>query len=245
MRGRQRGRRADEDNRFFDNPILDSPYERPAWHWELGPDGQPTQNVVERRRWAEFISPIPKPKKRGGGREMRRGRNPRNPGLRRRQGALHPRAAVRKARRDHQRRPPRGRCVAAATGPAPVAGDPGDRTPAPAPAGSPIHRRPALPLPGRSDRDGDLADRGQPRGRAAGPADASMRPRRFRRGMRRHMSGEKPYRVASMRPRRFRRGITPAPGPVPPRPSASMRPRRFRRGMANTSGSTTVAIALQ
>ena len=67
MRGRQRGRRADEDNRFFDNPILDSPYERPARHWELGPDGQPTQNVVERRRRAAFISPIPKPKKRGGG----------------------------------------------------------------------------------------------------------------------------------------------------------------------------------
>ena len=209
MRGRQRGRWADEDNRFFDNPILDSPYERPAWHWELGPDGQPTQNVVERRRRAEFISPIPKPKKRGGGREMRRGRNPRNPGLRRRQGALHPRAAVRKARRDHQRRPPRGRCVAAATGPAPVAGDPGDRTPAPAPAGSPIHRRPALPLPGRSDRDGDLADRGQPRGRAAGPADASMRPRRFRRGIA-PSSRARHSRIlpASMRPRRFRRGIT-------------------------------------
>ena len=53
------------DNRFFENPILNSPYERPARHWELGPDGQPTQNVVERRRRAAFISPIPKPKKRG------------------------------------------------------------------------------------------------------------------------------------------------------------------------------------
>ena len=53
------------DNRFFDNPILNSPYERPGRHWELGPDGQPTQNVVERRRRAAFISPIPKPKKRG------------------------------------------------------------------------------------------------------------------------------------------------------------------------------------
>ena len=65
MRGRQHGRRTDVDNRFFDNPILNSPYERPGRHWELGPDGQPTQNVVERRRRAAFISPIPKPKKRG------------------------------------------------------------------------------------------------------------------------------------------------------------------------------------
>ena len=51
-------------NPFFDHPILNSPYECPARHWELDPDGQPTQKVLPRRRAAEFITPVPKPKKR-------------------------------------------------------------------------------------------------------------------------------------------------------------------------------------
>ena len=51
-------------NPFFDHPILNSPYQCPARHWELDPDGQPTQKVLERRRAAEFITPVPKPKKR-------------------------------------------------------------------------------------------------------------------------------------------------------------------------------------
>ena len=54
------------NNQFFENPILNSPYTYPRRHWELDGDGQPTQKIVERRRRAEFISPIPKPKKRGG-----------------------------------------------------------------------------------------------------------------------------------------------------------------------------------
>ena len=51
-------------NPFFDHPILNSPYKIPARHWELDADGQPTQKVLERRRAAEFITPVPKPKKR-------------------------------------------------------------------------------------------------------------------------------------------------------------------------------------
>ncbi len=51
-------------NPFFDHPILNSPYARPERHWELDEDGQPTQKIVETRRRAEFITPIPKPKKR-------------------------------------------------------------------------------------------------------------------------------------------------------------------------------------
>src|SRR3990170_6964588 len=51
------------DDRFFTRPILNSPYEYPARHWELDSDGQPTQQIIERRRIAEFITPIPKPKK--------------------------------------------------------------------------------------------------------------------------------------------------------------------------------------
>ena len=52
------------DNAFFARPILNSPYDYPTRHWELDDQGQPTQQIVERRRRAEFITPIPKPKKR-------------------------------------------------------------------------------------------------------------------------------------------------------------------------------------
>ena len=51
-------------NPFFDQPVLNSPYECPSRHWELDEDGQPTQGIVERRREAEFITPIPKPRRR-------------------------------------------------------------------------------------------------------------------------------------------------------------------------------------
>lgn len=51
-------------NPFFEHPILNSPYECPPRHWELDSQGQPTQQIIERRRRAEFITPIPKPKKR-------------------------------------------------------------------------------------------------------------------------------------------------------------------------------------
>ncbi len=51
-------------NPFFDHPILNSPYDNPQRHWELDSSGQPTQRIIERRRRAEFITPIPKPKKR-------------------------------------------------------------------------------------------------------------------------------------------------------------------------------------
>ncbi|MBC8064842.1 MAG: DEAD/DEAH box helicase family protein [Chlorobia bacterium] len=48
---------------FFSRPILNSPYEYPLRHWELDSSGQPTQEIAESRRRAEFITPIPKPKK--------------------------------------------------------------------------------------------------------------------------------------------------------------------------------------
>lgn len=53
-------------NAFFEHPILNSPYEYPGRHWELDDTGQPTQKIVEKRRRAEFITPIPKPKKQKG-----------------------------------------------------------------------------------------------------------------------------------------------------------------------------------
>jgi len=52
------------DNRFFEQPVLNSPYDYPERHWELDDQGQPTQRIIDRRRRAEFITPIPKPRKR-------------------------------------------------------------------------------------------------------------------------------------------------------------------------------------
>ncbi|MFM7603449.1 MAG: DEAD/DEAH box helicase family protein, partial [Pseudanabaena sp.] len=51
-------------HQFFEKPILNSPYEIPAQHWELDKSGQPTNQLTKSRRPAEFISPIPKPRKR-------------------------------------------------------------------------------------------------------------------------------------------------------------------------------------
>jgi type III restriction enzyme len=52
---------------FFEKPILNSPYEIPTRHWELDALGQPTQQITHSRRRAEFITPIPKPRKQKGG----------------------------------------------------------------------------------------------------------------------------------------------------------------------------------
>ncbi len=51
------------NHQFFEKPVLNSPYEYPARHWELNDQGQPTQHIIEHRRLAEYITPIPKPKK--------------------------------------------------------------------------------------------------------------------------------------------------------------------------------------
>ncbi|QDV45809.1 Type III restriction enzyme, res subunit [Stieleria neptunia] len=49
-------------SKFFDDPILNSPYDYPEMHWELL-NGQPTEKIIGNRRRAEFITPIPKTKK--------------------------------------------------------------------------------------------------------------------------------------------------------------------------------------
>ena len=59
------------DPGFFEQPILNSPYEYPSRHWELDAAGQPTNRILRERRRVAFITPIPKPKKRRAGqREM-------------------------------------------------------------------------------------------------------------------------------------------------------------------------------
>lgn len=45
------------ENLFFEQPILNSPYDAPTRHWELDKDGQPTQRIIESRRRAEFVAP--------------------------------------------------------------------------------------------------------------------------------------------------------------------------------------------
>ncbi|MCL6107065.1 MAG: DEAD/DEAH box helicase family protein [Actinobacteria bacterium] len=52
------------EDRFFKQPIINSPYEYPSKHWELDEQGQPTQKIINTRRSAEFVTPIPKPRKR-------------------------------------------------------------------------------------------------------------------------------------------------------------------------------------
>ena len=48
---------------FFKNPILNSPYTYPGRHWELE-GGQPSGNVIEKRRSCSYLTPIPKSKNR-------------------------------------------------------------------------------------------------------------------------------------------------------------------------------------
>ena len=52
---------------FFKQPILNSPYAYPSRHWELDEANQPTQRIRESRRPAQFITPIPKPRRQRGG----------------------------------------------------------------------------------------------------------------------------------------------------------------------------------
>lgn len=53
-------------NDFFEQPILNSPYEYPSRHWELDEEGSPTSRIIDARRDAKFVTPIPKPRQRNG-----------------------------------------------------------------------------------------------------------------------------------------------------------------------------------
>ena len=50
--------------RFFAQPVLNSPYDYPTRHWALDEHGQPTGHVLEQRRRVALVTPIPKPKRR-------------------------------------------------------------------------------------------------------------------------------------------------------------------------------------
>ncbi|MBQ7456995.1 MAG: DEAD/DEAH box helicase family protein [Desulfovibrio sp.] len=51
-----------DENSFYEHPILSSPYECPNKHWELK-NGVPTYRIICQRRPADFVTPIPKPRK--------------------------------------------------------------------------------------------------------------------------------------------------------------------------------------
>jgi type III restriction enzyme len=50
------------DNRFFEKPVINSPYAYPRRHWQLDQWGQPKQ-ICPARRPVELITPIPRPRK--------------------------------------------------------------------------------------------------------------------------------------------------------------------------------------
>jgi type III restriction enzyme len=60
---RNQGIKEKMSDQFFEQPILNSPYACPARHWELYTAGQRTKKVIENRRRADFVTPIPKPRK--------------------------------------------------------------------------------------------------------------------------------------------------------------------------------------
>ncbi len=54
---------ASRNSRFFERPILNSPYETPNRHWVLDENRHPTQLIANGRREASFITPVPRPLK--------------------------------------------------------------------------------------------------------------------------------------------------------------------------------------
>ncbi|MGQ7793028.1 BPTD_3080 family restriction endonuclease [Faunimonas sp. B44] len=50
--------------KFFEQPILNSPYAEPSRHWELDLQGRPTDRILPSRRKAELVSAIPAPRRR-------------------------------------------------------------------------------------------------------------------------------------------------------------------------------------
>ena len=49
---------------FFERPILSPPYACSDRHWELDDYGQPTNQILPKRRDSKLLTPVPKPQKR-------------------------------------------------------------------------------------------------------------------------------------------------------------------------------------
>jgi type III restriction enzyme len=50
---------------FTDNPIINSPFEKPQWHFELDDEGQPTGKKLPDRRESVQVVPVPAARRRG------------------------------------------------------------------------------------------------------------------------------------------------------------------------------------
>src|ERR1700680_3124533 len=50
---------------FTNNPIINSPFERPQWHFELDAEGQPTGRKLPDRRESSHVVPVPAARRRG------------------------------------------------------------------------------------------------------------------------------------------------------------------------------------
>ena len=142
------------DTRFFERPILNSPVRLPGRHWELDADGQPTGRIIETRREAPSSS-----------RRSRGRRSASEPG--RRSGSSSTRApGVSTAAQQYDPTPiinelrshvDQWRAIAQ---PEPLGRDARDGAAPPALAAPRVRRHPAVLLPDRGGRDGDLAHRG-------------------------------------------------------------------------------------
>ena len=152
---------------FFERPILNSPYECPARHWELDETGQPTQQIIEtpparRVHHADPQAEEAQGQRRPGGARLRRGQRP-----------------LDRRRSSTTRRRSSTSCAATSTqwrslpNPSALAGDAGDRAAAPALAAPRVQQRPAVLLPGRGGRDRDLADRGRAAARERASASSN------------------------------------------------------------------------
>lgn len=53
-----------DSSSFYRQPILNSPYKEPTRHWEMDENHQPTKKIIESRRKADFITPVPRPRNR-------------------------------------------------------------------------------------------------------------------------------------------------------------------------------------
>jgi type III restriction enzyme len=50
---------------FAENPIINSPFEKPEWHFELDADGQPTGKKLPGRRNSVYVVPVAASRRRG------------------------------------------------------------------------------------------------------------------------------------------------------------------------------------
>jgi type III restriction enzyme len=55
---------------FIDSPIINAPFERPLWHFELDDEGQPTGKKLPERRPSIYVVPVPAARRRGLQHEM-------------------------------------------------------------------------------------------------------------------------------------------------------------------------------